>query len=105
MTNDVSTEPTVFIAKPYLLRRTPFDGLTRNDITYAYDSDTQRVATDADDDTETQQVVPSYVAGDVVFAVRDFSGGTGAWTAPTNADPVEVVWQDLNVDGRAWAKV
>jgi len=103
--SDVSTEPTVFIAKPYLCRRTPFDGETRNGISYAYSSDTERVATDTDSDTETQQIVPSYVAGDVIFAAQNFKGGTGVWTAPTNSDPVEVLWLDLNLDGRAWAKV
>jgi hypothetical protein len=40
-------------------------------------------------------VIPQYVTGDVVFAawVIDGSGVSG------------VNWQDINTDGRAWAKV
>ena len=90
------------VAKPYLLRRTPFDGYTRNAISYTYTSATARTAVDADEDTETQEVVPAYVAGDVIYATRDVVGGTGV----TSRDgTTTVTWLDLNVDGRAWARV
>jgi len=93
------------VAKPYLLRRTPFDGETRNGISYTYSSDTEREADDGDD-TEDQVVVPSYVehgddeTGDEIYAIRAPTGGTGVVDSENNA----VSWLDLNVDGRAWAQ-
>lgn len=92
------------IAKPYLLRRTPFDGTDgRNSITYAYNSDTERVATDANSDTETQVVVPSYQVGDIVYAIESVKGGTGVQFT-RGSETITVDLLDLNVDGRAWAK-
>lgn len=82
------------VALPYLLRRTPFDGLTRDGITYTYSSNTVRSATGSPG-TETQTIVPSYVANDQIFATRYPRYGTGV----TN-----VFFIDENRDGRAWAK-
>jgi len=90
----------VLVALPYLLRMTPFDGQTRDGITYDYDSEITRTAT-KDADTEDQVIVPSYIAGDVIFAATGIIGGTDA-TGP-NSEVLDR--QDLNVDGRAWAKV
>lgn len=97
------------VAKPYLMRRTPFEGLTRNGITYTYedeegnDSDSQRVASDVSDSTlnEDQEIVPEYVAGDVIYAARNVEGGTGVKTEEGDGTPVE--WIDMNFDSRAWA--
>jgi hypothetical protein len=96
---DSVTTDLIKIAKPYQLRRTPFDGETYNSIDYTYTSDIQRSATQSPD-TETQVVVPAYVVGDLIFAVLYPLGGTGA--KDNSSDPVW--WQDLNIDGRAWAK-
>jgi hypothetical protein len=90
-----------WIAKPYLLRYTPFHEQTRNGIEYTYSSYTQRTADDGED-TETQVVVPSYVSGDLIYAVRGVVGGTTVTLSGTPPPPVE--WLDLNVDSRAWAK-
>lgn len=89
----------VKVVLPYLLRRTPFDGYTRNGITYTYTSDTEREADDGSD-TETQVIVPSYVVDDEIYAVRNVTGTSGV----RDSDNVPVDWLDLNVDGRAWAK-
>jgi len=97
--------PRTRIAVPYLLRRTPFDGLSRNAISYTYTSDTERTATDADDDTESQQITPDYVAGDIIYAVRAPQGGTGVTITNAAGDTVALEWLDLNADGRAWAQV
>ena len=94
---------TVNVAKPYLLRRTPFDGTTsgRDGITFTYSSDSQREADDGTD-TETQVVVPSYVSGDTIYAIRYPVGGTDV---TTGGSPDEsVTYLDINTDGRAWAK-
>lgn len=90
----------VLVAKPWLLRKTPFHGLTLNGKTYIYDSGTARNVDDGNED-EDQVIIPSYTdpSGAVIYAVRGVVGGTGV---VVESDPV--VWLDLNVDGRAWAK-
>lgn len=90
----------VTIAKPYLLRRTPFDGETRNDITYAYTSDFERTATNVDEDEEEQVIVPSYVVDDLIYATGGIVGGTDVFDA--NDEAVTIL--DDNRDARAWAR-
>jgi hypothetical protein len=85
----------IVIAKPYLLRLTPFDGQVHNGIVYNFGASTTLREATLGATTEEQKVIPQYVTGDVVFAawVIDGSGVSG------------VNWQDINTDGRAWAKV
>jgi len=91
------TGPTVFVAKNYILRRNPFDGKSRNGITYNYTSDVSRTASSLGD-TEDQVVVDPYVAGDEIWATYAPTGGTGV-----QAGDETVEWLDDNRDGRAWA--
>ena len=86
----------VKVALPYLLRRTPFDGLSRNSISYTYASAIQRTA----GGSETQLITPGYVAGDIIYGISGVSGGTGV----SDEGELPVDWLDLNLDGRAWAK-
>lgn len=85
----------VTIAKPWLLRRTPFDGKTRNGITYTYSSATLRVATDGAAN-ETQLITPIYVVGDIIYASNGIIGGTSL---------ADVTWLEDNRDARAWAQI
>lgn len=94
----------VNIAKPYLLRRTPFDGVAitypgAQVITYTY---TQHYSRSADDtvDTETQVMTPRYFVNEQILAVRGIGGSTGV---AVSGD--WLVWEDLNGAGRHWAKV
>lgn len=87
------------IALPWMLRQTPFDGQTRNGITYTYASASERTADDGSN-TETQVIVPSYVAGDVIYGMKEIRGGTD--TEDEAGDTVG--WLDLNIDARAWAR-
>lgn len=64
----------IYIAKPFNLRRTPFDGQTINGITYAYTSDFRRTATDVDGNVEVQLVTPDYVDNHVIHAMRNVRG-------------------------------
>lgn len=92
----------ITVAKPYLLRRGPFDGQTRNGVSYVYASDTTRTATlVADATTEDEVIVPSYQADDIIYACPYVVGGTSA----QDDGAVAVEWLDVNVCGRAWAKV
>ncbi len=96
------TAGSVYVAKPWELRRTPFDGESRNGISYTYSSN---VAREADDgvDTENQVIVPSYVVGDEIVALRGLDGGTGV-TITINGIETPVTLIDLNLGARAWAK-
>jgi hypothetical protein len=98
-----TNQPLVLVAKPWLLRRSPFDTLTRAGITYTYDDDSTRVAADEDDHEEDQVVVPSYAEGDVIYATAAVAGGVMVRrVASEPASDVVAEWLDLNVDGRAW---
>ena len=94
---------TVIIAKPYLLRRTPFDGKIKTfvterlpaslTVTYAYSSPTKRTATIGNGSQEVQFIIPRYVLDDVIYAAPCDGLNLG-----------EVRYLDLNADGRAWAE-
>ena len=90
------------VAKPWKLRRTPFHGQTINGITYSYTGIDQRTATRGSDE-ETQVIVPAYYAGgdyhDELRCIKGQIGGTGV-----EVNDEDVLWSDLNVDGRAWAQ-
>lgn len=94
----------VNVAKPPALRRTGWHGVTVVGITYTYTGTQARTAVQGTT-TENQVIIPAYQTasgqyiGNVIYAVQP-QGGTGV---VVNGEAV--VWQDLNVDGRAWAKV
>jgi hypothetical protein len=85
---------TVYVARPYLLRRTIWSGATRNGVTYTYSANQTRSASTGGT-AITEKVTPSYQAGDVIIGVVRVGGGVGV-------DGVD--WVDLNLDGRAWAE-
>lgn len=98
-------EDLIYVAKPWLLRRTPFDGETRDDISYVYSSNTERTATIVDTgETEEQVIVPRWKVidsgDDVIFATRGHVGGL----LLDEEDYGDVIWLDENRDGRFWAK-
>ena len=100
------TGPTVKIAKPYNLRKTPFHNKTISGITYNYTGTQARTKTGTSPSvTENQVITPAYhVAvpgydGDEIYACKP-SGGTGV-----KIDDEDVIWLDINNAGRAWAKV
>lgn len=85
------------VAMPWDLRRTPFHGLTVNGITYTYSSDIQRSATNGTT-TETHVITPPYFTNCEIWAFRAVGGGTSVTVSSDG-----LVWQDMNVSGRAWA--
>ncbi len=48
---------------------------------------------------EHQIIIPPYSIGDRVFCFKDIDGPTGVIRSG-----IDIVWQDLNVDGRQWAE-
>lgn len=97
------TEGNIRIAKPFLLRRTPFDNDSRiaggEKITYVYSSSSERVATNTDGTDETQVIVSSYSEGDFILAIHGIEDQTGV-----RVDDKDLGWLDVNNDARAWAK-
>lgn len=96
---DAVTTSVVNVAKPYLLRVTPFNGFSRNGVSFTYSSNSERTATAGS--AESQIVVASYIAGDQIMAVTNILGSSGV--TASNGD--KVIWCDLNVDGRFWSQV
>lgn len=82
----------VLVAKPPLLRQAVIDGQSRDGVAITWVNATTATATDGSD-TETWKITLSYEPGDIIYAVR----------APTGVSAAS--WQDLNVDGRTWARV
>jgi hypothetical protein len=104
-----ATETLVKVWKPWLLRRTPFDGKTRDGITYEtkpdgydYEAGEENIRL-ADDGTTTewQTITPSYslrtgsgetlVAGELIYAVPMVPTATAG------------EYSDVNQAGRCWA--
>lgn len=87
----------IYIARPPLLRASV---TSRGDVTYTYTDSQTRSATDGVD-TETQVIIPSYLAGDEIYAERGIVRGTGVYSDPEGTQKVE--WL-ARADGRAWTE-
>ena len=87
----------ILVARPWLLRRTPFDGGSWNGIGFTYSDDQTRTATQAAT-TEVQRITPAYVIGDIIYCAVDVYGGVSV-----DQGGLALVALDMNVDGRSWA--
>jgi len=87
----------VSIARPMLLRTST---LSHNGVTFVYTDNVTRTASKTGETDETQVIIPAYVIGDQIFGTKNVFGGTGV--VSVNGDPI--VWNDMNMDARAWAK-
>jgi hypothetical protein len=98
-TYDGTTEGSedINVAKPWDLRRTPFHGVAVNGITCTYSSAIARSATNGSV-TESQVITPPYFANCEIWAFKAVGGGTSVTVSSDT-----LVWQDMNVSGRAWA--
>ena len=87
----------ILVAKPWTLRRTPFDGIIFNNFLYTYIDQSTRDATDQSPPgkTERQFITPAYYLGSTLYCVRTVRGGTSVSQS--------IQGLDLNVDARAWA--
>lgn len=102
VTWDGTTEGTdiVLVAKPWDVRRTPFDGEGDEIVElYTYFTPTERDALiRIGRIVERQIIIRRYEVGVVLYATKNVKGGTGV----THEDS-PVVWLDDNRAGRAWA--
>lgn len=90
----------LYIAKPYQLQQTPFDGktvvLNGTAIALHYTGIGLRTATNPNGVVENQVVVPDYFTGDIILACETTTGYTAGSAA--------VQWMDVNSAARAWAQ-
>ena len=97
----------IFVAKPYLLRRSPFHltGQVRfGGISYEYSyQNVHRTAIrfNGVGGSEIQVIIPKIIPGDVIYASK-ISLNLAAFKKPFGEEPPE--WLDDNRDGRAWAR-
>jgi hypothetical protein len=88
----------LYVAKPYQLQQSPFEGktvrLNNVAIFLHYTGIGARTATDPNLLTENQVIVPDYFPGDVILACRADTGYAGGG----------IQWMDVNSAARAWAK-
>lgn len=95
----------VNIAKPYKLRFYEITAQTIDGTTISYDgynTTTQaRVAHIGTTVAETQVIVPRYLVDDIIYACKPNDTDVNV---TVSAAAVPVLWQDVNVDGRAWAR-
>lgn len=100
---------TQYVAKPYLLRQTPFDGETINDVLYTYTTANERVASDestpvADQEPdETQVITPSYYIDEIILVVNRDTGVEIDNSGERN-DGKGIGFEEVGY-GRAWAVV
>lgn len=99
MTSAGAGTTTLKVAKPPLLQRTPYDDETIDGVTYTYTDGDSR---NADDGTfeEDQEIIISYTEAvdGLIFAAGPMN------TLIVDDSDKPIVWMDLNVDGRHWAR-
>lgn len=100
---------TVPVAKPYRLRRLPFDGESiaykTIQVGYSYLDIGKRQASATIGEkpvTETQLITEDYLPGDVLIAMQTRNVDRKG-TDITSSQGERVEWVDLNFSGRAWA--
>jgi hypothetical protein len=101
----------IFVAKPYVLQQTPFDGesVVYSDMTvsYAYTAIGKRTASATIDEEaveENQRITPDYFADEELTCIRAAIQGHKD-SGLVIDDVISVEWVDLNAAGRCWAEV
>ena len=95
---DGQTEGDEFnVARPWLLRRSPFDGSSRAGFSYSYTTNQRRVSDAPNLDPETQVITPAYVLGDNITAIR-------SETLVNDVFNQDVDWLEISPI-RVWASV
>lgn len=95
---------TFYVAKPYLLRKSPFDGFSANGVSYSYTDVGRRDASKVGEETEDQAITPSYYAGEkILVAINHPTKINGR--PMKGADGQNISYTDLDDAGRTWAAI
>jgi len=94
------------VAKPWVLRKAPFDGQTMNGQTYDYFDDEDELYSrrhvTVGSYHEIQVIVEPYRVNELIYAAKGITNGLHIVDADFPQSPPE--WQDLNVNSHAWAE-
>lgn len=99
-----ATYGTVYIAKPWYLRKTPINGQTltflpSTTIEFTYTSATRRYAENTSSgDAEYQVLTPPYIVGEILRV----TGPNPTGVLDGSGNPI--LYEDMNVSGRTWAQ-
>lgn len=85
----------LYVMKPWLLRKSPFNGQTVNGVSYTYSDAHTREATPSGGDPETQKITQDYYTNAVIMV--------GKMDVTLSAGGQQTNLIDLNDSGRAWA--
>jgi len=108
---DTNPDNVVYIAKPFELRKTGWDGQTINGITYTFpdaNDSTKRHAVQGAQ-SEDQRIVPYYVEDFSLIYAQTVSGPLDLFSMTVETDPgpppvtEPIILIDTNNGGRAWA--
>jgi len=87
---------TIYVAKPFMLQRTPFDTQEFDGVTHAYTTATERTATTGSD-VISQEITPSYTVDGTEKII------VALVLKPTmQVGKRKVEWMDVNTAGRNW---
>jgi hypothetical protein len=88
------------VAKPFELRKKPWNGKTIDGITFDYSTPETRTATKGAI-VEQHIVARPWFVGEIILAVNQVTGGTDA----TDDNLKDILWEDTNQAAHAWAMV
>lgn len=94
-------EDEIDVAIPSLFRARIYVANPRNEIEYQRGGPQIRIAR-RQGIMEVQAIIPTYMLSDIIYAAK-IPGGADVHEG-FGANARDVLWQDLNVDGRVWAK-
>jgi len=92
------------VAKPWLLRRSSYDGLIRNGITYTHVDTLTRSATDGST-TQQEQITIPYWLPETGFKGEVITAEYKLVSTGLTVSGIAVRYEDCNRAGRTWAKV
>lgn len=95
----IPTDQYVYITKPSLLQKSPWDGITVTidgvDYTYAYGTLGTRTNTSSLGPVLDETISPDYFIGEIIVARQSYTGYTDVHSNP-------IMWEDINEAGRTW---
>lgn len=104
----------ILVAKPWLLRKTPWDGQTRGQVRYEYDREdsTKRIAYDINDSPDTPEadrnkrtelISPRYLIGDELIVSPSMTGvEVDSGTVDDEGVPIFIHVTLIDMTGRDW---
>lgn len=106
--NNVNPNQLYYVAKPWLLQKTPFNGrsiywgnnVPQSEHLFTYTTlGVRQLTNSVTNEVTTEYMTPRYFPGEIIIAKRLV---TGYYDPMLLGEKVEIVWQDINEGGRNW---